>query len=500
MDVTSRSRHKILVVDDDPSVCRLLAGALEVEGYVAETCHNPDQALSMARTRSFGLVFVDIRLPGMSGLDLAARLRAEDPEREVVFITGFGSYDSVLRAIKIGAYDYLRKPFNLSELNLCLRRYQERRELKDQVRSAERRYYDLVQNIPMVIWILRRDMDLDFVNDACGMLLGYTPEAALEESGWFLERVHPADRSRVRGLLRSAFEAGAPPFSAECRLLHRRGRQIHVLLKSLPQEQTIKSGTRDRLEGVMVDITDRVLLEKAMVHREKLKTLGAVSAEVAHEIRNPLVSIGGFARRLQQKQPELTEGAIILKESRRLERILDRIRDYLKPVEIRPRACSVNDVIRTSMELLLRDFEVGRTDCILELDESLPEIETDPDALAEVLVNLSRSAIEAMDWGEAFTVQSSESDCNIQVALRNRVPETRLKNLEALLLPFEEGGEVRGFSHCHKMLRDMGGLLGCDREGEEMLFTVSLPKQRSIDQVSVEAEEAGEPRTSSPVP
>ncbi len=481
MNVDSKTRPKILVVDDDPSVCRLLAKSLEAEGYAPETCQHPDEALRLSRAQSFGLVFVDIRLPGMSGLDLAARLKEEDPGREVVFITGFGSYDSALRAIKIGAYDYLRKPFNLSELNLCLRRYQERRELKEQVRCAERRYFDLVQNIPMVIWVLRRDLELDFVNDACQVLLGYTPEEAVKQPGWFLERVHPGDRNQVRERLQAAFLAGGPVFSSESRLLHRKGRQIHVLLKSLPQEQAVDGGTRDRIEGVMVDITDRVLLEKAMVHREKLKTLGASSAEVAHEIRNPLVSIGGFARRLQKKRPDLTEGAIILNESRRLERILDRIRDYLKPVEIHAEACSVNDVIRTAMELLLHDFEQGRTDCVLELNDSLSEIEADPEALAEVLSLLARTAVEASDWGEPFTVQTSESDRNVQMVLRTRVPDVRFKNLEALLLPFEEGGETRGLSRCHKTLRDMGGLLTCDREGMEVVFTVSLSKQGPVE-------------------
>ena len=56
-----------------------------------------------------------------------------------------------------------------------------------------------------------------------------------------------------------------------------------------------------------MDISDRVFLEKTLVQREKLKTLGAISAEVAHEIRNPLVSIGGFAQRLKQKYPDLHE-------------------------------------------------------------------------------------------------------------------------------------------------------------------------------------------------
>jgi len=489
MNEVQKSRDRVLVVDDDASICRLLEEALEAEGYAAESCLHPDEALALCRSYSFGLIFVDIRLPGMSGFDLASRIKKEDPEREVVFITGHGSFDSVLRAIKVGAYDYLRKPFNLSELNLCLRRYQERRELKARIRSAERRYFDLVQNIPMMIWVLRKGLELEFVNEACEPLLGYAPGEARAEPGWFLDRVHPEDRPQVRDLLLSAFEARGAAFSTQCRLLHRKGRQVHVLLKSLPQEEPAAGGERERLEGVVVDITDRVVLEKAMVQREKLKTLGAVSAEVAHEIRNPLVSIGGFARRLRERQPGLVEGEIILSESRRLEGILDRIRDYLKPVDLDLRICSVNDVVRSAMEYLVHDAERCRTDLVLELDEALPMIRTDPDVLAEVLTSLARNAVEAMDWSGTLTIGSTESDRHIEVILRNRVPEARFKNPETLLLPFEEGEKTHGLPLCYKMLRNMGGLLGCEREGEELLFTVSLPKPDEEEERSSPAEE-----------
>lgn len=486
--------HKVLVVDDDPGICRHLAEAITVEGYEPHVCHHPEEALALARAEAFGLVFVDIRLPGMSGLDLASRLRQEDPEREVVFITGYGSFESVLRAIKIGAYDYLRKPFDLSELNLCLRRYQERRDLKAKVRSAEKRYFDLVQNVPLLIWVLGHDHALEFVNETCRSMLGFAPEAVTGKAGWLLERIHPADRGRVRRVLEDGFESSNTAFAAEFRLIHRNGGTIHALLKSLPQGDSGGSGRRDRLEGVIVDITDRVLLEQAMVQREKLKTLGAVSAEVAHEIRNPLVSIGGFARRLQEKRPEIPEGGIILNESRRLERILDRIRDYLKPVEIRVGPCSVNEAVRSCTELMGHDPERQGAALRLDLDETIPLVQADPDILTDILINLVRSALGALDEGAALSLQSSESVQNIQVTLRGRMPEKKFGNLEELLLPFDEGGESLGLPLSYKMLRHMGGLLSCEREGDEVVFTVSLPKWVAAEEPR--EREAGEPPVS----
>jgi len=488
------ARHRVLVVDDDPGICRHLAEAMRTEGYDPCVCHDPEEALGMARSGAFGLVFVDIHLPGMSGLDVASRLREEDPEREVVFITGYGSFDSVLRAIKIGAYDYLRKPFDLSELNLCLRRYQERQELKEKARWAERRYFDLVQNVPLLIWVLGRDHALEFVNETCRSMLGFAPEEAIGREGWFLERIHPLDRERIQRVLEDGFESPATAFSAEFRLMHRNGSTIHALLKSLPQGGPEGPGRRDRLEGVVVDITDRVLLEQALVQREKVKTLGAVSAEVAHEIRNPLVSIGGFARRLQEKCPEIPEGEIILNESRRLERILDRIRDYLKPVEIRAQPCSVNEAIRACAEILEREGGEHRAALTLDLDESIPPVHADPDVLTEMLINLVRRALAAMEEGDALSLQSSESVQNVQIILRGRIPGKKFGNFEELLLPFDEGGEGLGLPLSYKMLRHMGGLLSCERVGDEVVFTVSLPKWEAS--AELQTGEAGEPPVS----
>jgi two-component system sensor histidine kinase HydH len=98
------------------------------------------------------------------------------------------------------------------------------------------------------------------------------------------------------------------------------------------------------VQGVILDITDRIFLEKAEVQKQKLNILREVASDVAYEIRNPLVSIGGFARRLKGKFTELSEGEIILHECERLENIVRRMTEYLQPIEVIYKECSVNRV------------------------------------------------------------------------------------------------------------------------------------------------------------
>jgi PAS domain S-box-containing protein len=457
-------------------MCGFLAEAIKAEGYRPLTCTNPKEALAVSERETFGLAFIDINLPEMSGLDLASKLKEHDPLREMVFITGYGTFDIAVRAIKIGAYDYLGKPFSLLDLNRCLKRFQERQALREQVRQAEQRYFDLVQNIPLFIFLIRKNFQLDFVNDACSGMLGFTPKEALNTPGWFLDRIHPEDRERIKKQFVSAFESGKTSFSAETRLIHKNGHMIHTILKSIPRSGNKSDQEGDQMEGVIVDITDRVFLEKGLVQKEKLKILGAISGEVAHEIRNPLVSIGGFARRLQKKFPDLTEGAIIVNESRRLEKILDRIRNYLKPVEMIPQECSINKIISYCVELLSPEMERNGVTCQQKLDPGQSMIFVDRDIITEVFINLIRNAIKAMDEGGNLIIKTFGSDHNLYIDFKNNVRTKKLRDPEQLFLPFDEGGQSIGLPLCYKLIKNMGGLLSLDQEENYMTFTVSLPK------------------------
>ena len=169
----------------------------------------------------------------MSGLELASILKKDDPMCEVVFVTGYGSLDNAVQAIKIGAYDFLKKPISVSEFSLCLKRFQERQSLRERIRLAEQRHFQLVQNIPLLIFVLSTNFQLDFINEACLDMLGYSPDEAMDSTGWFLDRIHPDDRDEARKMFLFAFSSGSP-VSMECKFLHRDGHEIHAIMKSIP--------------------------------------------------------------------------------------------------------------------------------------------------------------------------------------------------------------------------------------------------------------------------
>ncbi len=229
-------------------------------------------------------------------------------------------------------------------------------------------------------------------------------------------------------------------------------------------------------EKLQHEIETRKRLEKALMQKEKLKTLGAIAAEVAHEIRNPLVAIGGFAKRLKHKIPDLQECDIILNESQRLEKILSRIRHYLEPVEIHPKECSVNTIINDCLNLLSPETEHRNVKCQMELTPELPAAYVDPEILAQTFINLIRNATKAMDKGGTLLISSFESRQDLHIEFKNEAQGIKVEHSEALFMPFAEGGQSFGLPICYRLLKDMGGLLSLVQEDSFMILTVVLPK------------------------
>jgi len=231
------------------------------------------------------------------------------------------------------------------------------------------------------------------------------------------------------------------------------------------------------IANVVTDITEHKQLDKILIHREKLKTLGAIAGEVAHEIRNPLVSIGGFAQRLKKKYPDSHECSIILNETQRLENILSRIRNYLEPVEIHPRKCSVNAIITNCVHLLSPETESRQVTCVLDLFKELPSVYSDPGILAQIFINLIRNGTEATEKGGELFIKTFQSDQILEIEFKNKAKDLKFKDPELYFMPFAEGGRSIGLPLCYRLLKDMGGLLSFVQDQEFMVFTVSLPKK-----------------------
>lgn len=119
----------LLFVDDDAEFRSIAARRFLKRGFHVQEAADGEEALSLAQRREFDVAIIDMRMPGMSGLEVLEKLRVSHPECEAIILTGEGTVETAVQAMKLGAYDYLTKPFSLAELEVIVQKAYERHQL-----------------------------------------------------------------------------------------------------------------------------------------------------------------------------------------------------------------------------------------------------------------------------------------------------------------------------------------------------------------------------------
>jgi PAS domain S-box-containing protein len=372
----------------------------------------------------------------------------------------------------------------------------ERKRIEEALKRSEEAYKVLVEGTSDAILMVDVHRNIVSVNQALLDLFGYSRQEVIGKS---VRILHPSEDSYIDfGDL--AYPAiGHGPLRLEWELKKKDGTIFPVegvysvimepegeigghvgILRDITERRKTERELREyreRLEEMVHDRTKELEeAQIALVQKEKLKTLGAIAAEVAHEIRNPLMSLGGFARRLQKKYPDSREAEIILRESERLETILNRMNDYLRPVDMKPRACHVNAILSNSVGLLASDLERDQVKVQLDLYPDLPPAHVDPAILTQVFVVMIRNAVGMMDTEKEITLRTYYGEHNVFVDMISSASAKKLMDPELMLSPLEDGPKWTGISSTFKLLKGMGGALSFTKRDSKAVFTVSLRK------------------------
>ena len=121
-------KHTILVVDDEKEICDLFQDFLTQEGYQVFTATNGVEAISLGKQERLDLALVDIKMPGIDGIEAFQELKKVKKDMEVIILTGYGTLKTAKEAMRLGAYDYLTKPFDLGLVKNIIREALERNE------------------------------------------------------------------------------------------------------------------------------------------------------------------------------------------------------------------------------------------------------------------------------------------------------------------------------------------------------------------------------------
>jgi putative nucleotidyltransferase with HDIG domain len=141
----AESKGRVLVVDDEAPIREIITRKLSADGYEMNDASDADRALAELARQDYDCVLSDIHMPGMDGVELLRRIRVTDQDIAVILITGAPDMEAALEAMRLGAYDHLSKPLNLSELSLTVERAIEKKCLVEENRAYQRDLESMVR-------------------------------------------------------------------------------------------------------------------------------------------------------------------------------------------------------------------------------------------------------------------------------------------------------------------------------------------------------------------
>lgn len=223
--------------------------------------------------------------------------------------------------------------------------------------------------------------------------------------------------------------------------------------------------------------------QQEIVRAEKLSTIGEVTAIVAHEIRNPLSTIGGFARSMS-RDPDNTNtikrnALIITEEVERLERILRNLLDFTKPAEPLLVLHNIEPLIRRVGQVIAEQAEACGVKLSIQVQDELPEVYLDESQLHQVMINLAKNGLEAMPEGGQLEMGAREADGSVEMYVTDTgegISEEHIEQIFDTFFTTKRNGTGLGLALTRNIIQEHGGELYVrSAPGEGSTFVMSLP-------------------------
>ncbi len=354
------------------------------------------------------------------------------------------------------------------------------RERTSDLIASEDKYRTLVENVPLVVYRLMPDGTLVFLNQYAEALLGVSVDRVIGRKNWWTEIVLPEDAERVAQETGTCIEDGVP-VRMQYRCRNPEGKLIHIEDQAIPHRD--HDGKVLFIDGIMVDTTEHYTLQEKIIKTEELKTLHEVSMQLAHEIRNPLMTVGGFARRLLKaippEDPNHKSVEIILQEAARLELILKMILSYIQPLDMLMEATDLSTMIRQVIDEL--SAEAGARNIRMELEEDgTPRlIQVDPKLMREVFQTLFKDALRRMPDEAELEASVEQFPETSHVTIQYPVSSPSALEVDHFFFPFvgtDSGMAPLDLPAVKMIIHKHGGLIEVTKEDNSIIvLTIDIP-------------------------
>ncbi|WP_457551739.1 ATP-binding response regulator [Desulfobacula sp.] len=408
------SANKILIVDDEEIIVRLLSMSLRSDGYETVTANSGEQGLEVFRAEAPDIVVTDIKMPGMDGLELLKKIKEINSEKEVIIVTGHGDIDSTITALQLGASDFINKPVRDEALAIALERakakiairekleeYTENLEIKiaeatDEIRRRSNFQRLLIKSSTDAIVAFDHDWKVVVYNSEAARMFGEPARDVINKMA--IDDLYTPKIAKIfKSQAKIKKDQNTLPWRENV-INTKDGRQIPVRYTSnVLHEKGEFVGTVNFFQ----DLTEIKRLEKELVLSERLAAVGQTVSGLAHYVKNILIGLKGGSYVVdvgiaKNDTEKFKTGWKTIK--RNIKRVGDLTQDLLSYSKHRDpefESCIPNDIANEVIELIT---DIAASNSVLiskEFDADIGEIIADPQTIHRSLLNLVHNAIDA---------------------------------------------------------------------------------------------------------
>ncbi len=433
---------RVLVVDDDLIICKLLNKYLLDLDCVAETAHSAEEGLDLFGQSAFDLVIGDVQLPGMDGLEMVRKMRMADPMIVPIIMTVRQDQNVVMQALEVGAHRFIAKPFDRS----CVSE-----KIKDAIQERQR----VIESRLMVGSLMQtrshlqhaisdQDQRLSHMEIYLQQLLDAAPFAIIstDRGGRILtynskaESLYGYSYEEIAGehITRLMAERRTGTHSEKEVQQDKDGREISVLLSC--RDIAGVDGEHIARLYTIEDLREREQLEIQLLSAERLSMLGQMAPRIAHEFKTPLQAIVGYAEiALRQARDCGMDDLVstleyITPAGQQINSLVNQMTDLGKPQKVEHTALDIRRIVETVVEPLTNLGMLKHCSVECDMAADVPEVMGEVAQFEQLCRNLIVNAAHAME-----NVQKRELKLSVQASADQRMVELTVEDSGAGITP-----------------------------------------------------------------
>lgn len=428
------SRYNILTIDDEAYVRRSISNYLEDYSFVVHEAESGKQGLKIFEKEAVDLVVLDLRMPEMDGLEVLEILREQAPDLPLIVVSGTGDIQSVVKALQLGAWDYILKPIEdmsvlYYSIQKCLndakliqqnRSYQEKleelvAERTIELKASERRYKAVFEHTGTAAMIIESNDIISMVNSKFCEFAMLESREILDRKTWH-EFIAPDYVETLQNFIRAKLylqSSNASPLQCEAKFVSSNGNEkiVFISLGVIPES--------DQVVVSLVDVTDKKnaeqrwqALEKQLRKSQKMEAIGTLAGGIAHDLNNILSPVLGYAdmimRASDPSSKEFQRSQKIQQAALRAADLVSQVLSVNRRSDGEKRLIKIHPVTKEVLKLL-RGSIPTTIKIVDKIDRKCSMVEADPTQIHQVVMNLCTNAYHAMEEsGGTLTVGLEE--------------------------------------------------------------------------------------------